>query len=321
MYRDSWIKLFAVLASVPIATTAAAEGITFDEILPANSNCCYLTTEYADLGVTFVTTDDGSIWAGLSNGNPGGWYLEGTNGPAFLGFNGASLSATLLFDVPVSQFSLDMAPTIGWYDPNDLFVLDGYRNGVLVDSVSTPPPAFAEWMTVQLSGEVDEVQMTAVGPDFPNAYGIDNIQWVPAADPVDPGSSGGAETVPPGLSVEMQVNPGHHHHQRFVNLFSRGLTRVAILGSDELDVKNVDVESLGAGPDMAGARRHPHIRDINRDGSPDLLVLFRTHELGLAFGDGELCVTGATLDGQTFETCDEIDTVPFRRHHRHRESH
>jgi hypothetical protein len=321
LYRDHWIQLFAALASVSIATAATAEEITFDEILPANSNCCYLTTEYVDLGVTFVTTDDGSIWAGLSNGNPGSWYLEGTNGPAFLGFNGVSLTASLLFDTPVSQFRLDMAPTIGWYDPADLFIVDGYRNGVLVESVSTPPLDFAEWMTVELTKEVDEVQVSSIGPTYPNAYGIDNIQWLPVTGPVDPEVPGDDGEAPTGMSVEMEVNPGHdrHHHHRhhrpcFVDLFSRGLTRVAIFGSDEFDVNGVDVDSLGAGPDMAGAEKYTRVRDVNRDGIPDLLTVFRTRALGLAFGESELCVTGMTVDGQTFEGCDEVDTMPFKRH-------
>jgi hypothetical protein len=310
--------LCALMAGTALAPTAIAEVIDFDEITPADANCCYLTNEYADLGVTFVTTDDGSIWGGLSNGNPGAWFLEGTNGPAFLGFNGASFSATMLFDAPVTELSLDMAPSVGWNTPDDVFILEGYRNGVLVDSVSSPPMGFATWMTVELVGELDEVRMRSTGPSYPNTYGIDNVQWMAVADSGDPGDPGGGDAPPSEMTVEMKIDPWRHHRGHcFVNLLSRGLTRVALLGSETFDAHEVDLESLEAGPGKAGARRYDRMRDVNRDGFPDRIVLFRTRKMGLAFGDTELCVSGATMDGQPFEACDEVETVPFRRHWRH----
>ena len=100
MKRTTRFNCLLTTSLMATATSAGAEVISFDEMTATNSNCCYLTSEYLDLGVTFETTDDGSVWGGLSNGNPGTWGLEGTNGPAFLGFNGASYSATMLFDVP-----------------------------------------------------------------------------------------------------------------------------------------------------------------------------------------------------------------------------
>lgn len=310
MTRLPWILLSVLIAGIGLAIPAAAEVIDFEDVPPADANCCYLTTEYAGLGVTFVTTDDGSIWGGQSNGNPGAWFLEGTNGPAFLGFNGSSFSATMLFDTPVTQVSLDMAPSVGWDTPDDLFVLEGYRNGVLVDSVSSPPLEFAAWMTVELVGEVDEVRMASTGPSFPNTYGIDNVQWMPAGDPGDPGDPGGGDPEPSILEVGMKVHPWLPRF-RFVNLFSRGLTRIALLGSDELDVRDIDVASLRGGPAEIGAKRYKRFRDVDRDGHPDLIALFRTRKLGLAFGDTRLCVAGETVDGRLFEACGEIETIPF----------
>jgi hypothetical protein len=305
------IRNSGLLALVCLTTayTASAEMITFDEMAPSNANCCYLTTEYADQGVTFETTDDGSIWGGLSNGNPGTWFLEGTNGPAFMGFNGASFSASMLFDSPINGFSLDMAPSIGWYTMEDVFTLEGYLGGVLVDRVSTQPLPFAEWMTVELAGEIDEVLMVSEGPTFPNTYGIDNLVWEAAAPGGEDVPDDSDEPVlPEMMKVEIDVKPWHKRN--VVNPWSRGATRVAVLGSDELDVELIDMSSLRMGPGIATMMKRSRVRDINRDGIADLVSACRTRDLGLALGDAEICVSGTTVDGQPFEGCDMIDTMP-----------
>lgn len=299
-----FLVLFA--ASISIASMqATAEVITFDEILPADSNCCYLTTEYADMGVTFVTTDDGSIWGGMSNGNPGSWYIDGTNGPAFLGFNGDSFSAQMLFDAPVIDFSLDMGPSIGWESPDDVFTLEGYLGGVLVDRVSGPPMGFGEWMAVALTGEVDEVLMFASGPSYPNAYGIDNVQWMPGSTPPEVPEVPDLPVEPEVMAVEIDIKPWRSRN--FVNPFSRWSTRVAILGSESFDVESMDMETLEMGPSSASSKAF-RPRDVNGDGMVDLVVAFRTRDLGIALGDTEACLSGETLDGRLFEGCDVIET-------------
>ena len=69
---------------------AATEVISFEEVPAQNSQPVTLCEEYAHLGVHFSSIDDGAIWDGMSNGDAGGWGLEGTNGPTFVGFNGGS---------------------------------------------------------------------------------------------------------------------------------------------------------------------------------------------------------------------------------------
>jgi hypothetical protein len=94
-----------------------------------------------------------------------------------------------------------------------------------------------------------------------------------------------------------------------LNLLSRGVIPVAILGSEEFDVTRLDPETLGFGP--AGAapahRGGGHFADVNGDGHLDFLSHYRVDETGLVPGDMEACVTGETLDGAPFEGCDTVE--------------
>jgi len=171
--RSGWLALVALGAA---ALPALAETITFEEFPAANCNCRFLTEEYADLGIHFVTTDDGSTWDGISRGDPGNWGLEGTNGPTFLGFNGASYALTCRFDDLVSDFRLDVARSNGSQD--GVFILEGLRGGQVVESVRVTLGAINQWSTVQLSETVDGTRWLGQGSGF-HPFGVDNVQWEP----------------------------------------------------------------------------------------------------------------------------------------------
>jgi hypothetical protein len=112
------------------------------------------------------------------------------------------------------------------------------------------------------------------------------------------------------ISVDIDVVPGSAVNA--VNPMSRGVVPVAILGSEGFDVADVDVTTLGFGPDAASLahRKGHHPRDVNHDGFEDLLSHFATSDAGIAFGATEACLTGELLDGTPFEGCDSIATLP-----------
>ena len=172
--------MFLIVLLGKVGPAAYAEVITFDEIPPANDNSGFLTEEYAALGIHFITTDDGSIWGGLSAGDPGNWNLEGTNGPAFLGFNGESYSLTANFDAEINYISLDVSRSLG-SSPGNTFTLEAYNGDTLLDSKTVELDEINQWSTVSLSVDnINKIHWFGLdsGIDY-HPYGVDNLNFVP----------------------------------------------------------------------------------------------------------------------------------------------
>ncbi len=106
-----------------------------------------------------------------------------------------------------------------------------------------------------------------------------------------------------------------------VNLKSEGLLPVAILGTGEFDVNDVDIDSLLFGDplliDNGGTALSPlnsSLEDVSGDGLLDLSLKFSVDDL---VGNGALgpdtiegVLTGKLLDGTPFESLDSIRIVP-----------
>ena len=114
----------------------------------------------------------------------------------------------------------------------------------------------------------------------------------------------------PTRSVSIDIKPGND--QNPVNPASKGVTPVAVLGSQDFNVRDIDFATLAFGPGGAlpAHWRGGHVKDVDHDGFKDLLSRYSTPEAELAFGDSEACVTGELFDGTAFGGCDSVRTAP-----------
>lgn len=286
--------------------TANAGSVNFDEYPAPNNNAVLVGEEYADLGVHFLPTDDGAVWDGVTNGDVGGWGLEGTNGSAFLGFNGPSYEMAVLFDGPVRDVSFDVSRS-NYSSTGDTVTLTGFRDGTLVEEVTVVLDGLNDWQTVQLTSSVDEIQWFGTGLSFFHWFGVDNLSWEldePAPDP-EP------EVIPAVIDIRPWLSTN------LVRLSDRGMVFVALFGSDFFDVREVDPDTVVFGPNGAPAVYWFRRRDLNRDGLLDFVALHRVAETGLTLEDREACLRGSTFDGVAFEGCDTVRPYVWKsRHHR-----
>jgi sugar lactone lactonase YvrE len=118
----------------------------------------------------------------------------------------------------------------------------------------------------------------------------------------------GAIDVVPYPGARIEVRPSHVHAGPFG---SRRSLSVVLSGSGDLDVRDVDPDSLGFGPDAAAPRLTRILRRGPR-GLPDLLLLFRAGDAGFRPGDTRACLEGWT-DARAFWGCDAIRVSGFAR--------
>jgi len=168
--------LLAAAGAVLLSAGAAqAATVTFDEFAADNTNGAIPSNRYAGVGLTIVATDDSSTWGGNSNGNPGNWDLEGTNGAIFAGFNGSSYNAIFQFAGLITNFSLDASRSKGSGAGQGLTV-EGWRNGALIDSNALDLGDINDWTTFALGGVYDEIRIQGEIAGF-SPFGIDNLNW------------------------------------------------------------------------------------------------------------------------------------------------
>jgi len=296
MTRMQFIGLGAALPLL-IALPIGAAVIDFEDRAAANNSQTLIQYEYSDMGVTFAPTDDGATWDGFGANERGGWQISGSSGPTFLGFDGESYSTSLRFDEPIEGFELDVARAAGampFY--LDYFQMTGFLDGKIVESSAVYFAGVDVWQTVSLTGPVDKVVWFGIGLRG-HRYGVDNLRWTSQA--------------PQLLAVQIDVRPDSEENP--IQLGSRGVVPVVLYGEIDFAVEDVDVDTLAFGPDAAfiAHRNGPHFDDIDGDGLLDMVLHHRISETGLTAYDVEACLSGQTIDGLSFEGCDDV--VPVGR--------
>lgn len=114
------------------------------------------------------------------------------------------------------------------------------------------------------------------------------------------------------IAVDIDIKPGSYPNS--FNKNGNGLIPVAILGSDDLDVTQIDPTSL----DLAGmsvkvknnGTPQCSLDDVNADGHPDLVCQFADDSTTWSEGTTTAVLTGNLYDGTLIEGLDEIRIVP-----------
>lgn len=95
-----------------------------------------------------------------------------------------------------------------------------------------------------------------------------------------------------------------------INPRENGATPVAILGSTNYDVGQINLASLRLGPGNASPlSNQQHFEDVNGDGLPDLVVQFPSQQIGARCNDVSLFLTGDMNDGTPIQGTEAITTV------------
>jgi hypothetical protein len=107
---------------------------------------------------------------------------------------------------------------------------------------------------------------------------------------------------------QIDIKPGSDSNS--INPNSRGVIPVAIITTEGFDATSVNASSVKFGPNEAAEiHKRSHIEDVNGDGHMDLMLHFKTEEIGVGCGDNSLTLTGHTFDGLEIIGFDFIETV------------
>jgi hypothetical protein len=120
--------------------------------------------------------------------------------------------------------------------------------------------------------------------------------------------------------LEVEIDTTTFGRPSSVNIVSRKLLPVAVLGTDTFDVHSIDLTTLRLGPGGAAVARHnpgrsprgSPFRDVDGDGHVDLLVHFNTASAGFRCSDTSVRLTGVTIDGRAIDGAGPIATVGRR---------
>ncbi len=168
---------------------------------------------------------------------------------------------------------------------------------------------------VLIEGELEAPGDIVLPPPGPGPFTCRTVAWYPRFPPQERAVGSYSLVASAARQIDIDVQPRRSRNR--VNLGIPHWIAVAILGSDDLDIRDIDETSLRLGPAEAEptserGRRPTRPGNANGESHLDLLSRFDVRDTWLAYGATELCLVAATTAGETLEGCDAIDTLPDR---------
>jgi hypothetical protein len=270
-----------------------------------------------DVEGVFPDIDDMSIADKMSAEgiNQNGWRLmrQRDNGHFWFCFGGGTINgcdfnedrtgttATSVRSTTVAQKNV-WYHVVGVLSPDQIAIyVNGIREGEKARPLFTDTNA-ADLLIganaaegAHVDGLVDEVEI------YNRALSAEEIQAI-----FNAGSAGKCkETEVQEVTIDIQPGSAPNH----INPKSNGTIQVAILTTNTFDATTVDPLTVRFGPEGAEVHGKGHIRDVNHDGEPDLVLHFKTRATGIQCGDTSAALTGETFDGDPIQGSDAIQTV------------
>jgi hypothetical protein len=176
--------LLAAMLGGSVTARAAETVLTFDNIAAHDGNNLtdVIREDYSSLGVHFNSDGrhSGIVRLGISQGDPGSWRLEGSNGPQFLGHNNYGRTGLITFDAPVEHFRIDAAH--GSVGVRNL-TFTAYGSSGLLEQVTLAQTSPGAWATISLTS----TGITRIEYTSPSNFGLDNMRFEPVSVP-EPGT-------------------------------------------------------------------------------------------------------------------------------------
>ncbi len=118
--------------------------------------------------------------------------------------------------------------------------------------------------------------------------------------------------------VGILVKPNHGKGPLPINLVkNHGKVKVAVLGSDSFDVATIDTSSLtfgATGDENSIVRCKEELKDVNKDGNPDLVCRFNVAYTGLTTASTSAVLKGKTKEGEDIQGTGTVKVIASKKH-------
>jgi hypothetical protein len=193
MHRRAITAIVAALAAgavlVPSVTASAAAPLVNVDFEADLDGQAYIDADIYGAEGLSVTGAFGIV-AGLSQGDPGGWGLEGPDGPQFLGQNSEG-PVTIGYEAGFGAFSIQCSRSDGSTEGDTLTATAYDRDDKVVGTTTVTFGDINEWSAINLSGSGMAYVVLQGDVDRFAPWGCDDLRLsagpTDPADPTDPG--------------------------------------------------------------------------------------------------------------------------------------